>query len=519
MKKHTKIIATIGPASSHPEILLGLHEAGMNAARINMSHGDHAQQAEYIKRIRQLNENFPILLDTRGPEIRTGRMLQSPLQVSAGDLLRLRHTDTRETPDILPVDYPYLNELTPGMRILFDDGLVESEVVENRGDDTVIRISTDGPIGPGKKVTIQGYHVQLPFLTEQDQSDILFAIENHIRLVAASFVRCADDIRDLKSFINEHGADMRIIAKIEHSDAVANLDEILEAADGIMVARGDLGVELPLQEIPGIQKKIIQKCNQAGKPVIVATQMLESMRDNPRPTRAEVNDVAHAILQGADAIMLSAETATGAYPMRSVEMMSLISSQYEKDVKGVIKNFRRKEERGHVGIAPYIAKAAYYASRELDVAAILTPTESGFTARNVSRFKPRCPILAITGDAAVVQLLHLVRGVSPVLDTASVLKLNHYEMSYMLIHQFYESGILSLEDRIIITSGSNLLSKRGTNLLEIYAVKDIIQDKKGNDLDARTSAGKGRGLSAVPGPDTAASNIISLFDPPRSENG
>jgi pyruvate kinase len=491
----------------------------MNAARINMSHGDHAQQAEYIKSVRGLDENFPIILDTKGPEIRTGRMLQNPLQVSAGDLFHLKHVDTQETPDILPVDYPHLHELTPGTRILFDDGLVESQVAENRNGEVVVRISTDGPIGPVKKVTIQGHRVRLPFLTRRDKEDILFAIEHDIRLLAASFVRCGDDIRVLKSFISDHGAGMLIIAKIEHPDAVDNLDEILEEADGIMVARGDLGVELPLQEIPGIQKKIIQKCNQAGKPVIVATQMLESMRDNPRPTRAEVNDVAHAILQGADAIMLSAETATGTYPVRSVEMMSLIARQYENDVKGVIKNFRRKEERGHVGIAPYIAKAAFYASKELDVAAILTPTESGFTAKNVSRFKPTCPILAITGDAAVVQLLHLVRGVFPALDTSAVLKMPHYDMSYTLIHQFYKAGILSLEDRIIITSGSNLLSKRGTNLLEIYAVKDIIQDKKGNNRGIHTAGGKARTLSSNPEPDTTTSNIISAFDPPRSENG
>ena len=477
MKKFTKIVATIGPASCHADILRRLHKAGMNAARINMSHGDTAARETYIREIRALDKTFPIILDTKGPEIRTGRMPAEAAPFSAGDRLRLVFAPSQNAPGLLPVDYPHLGEIKPGTHILFDDGLVESRVIQSGADGPVVRIENDGLIGTGKKVTIQGYRVRLPFMTQQDEKDVLFAIENGIRLVAASFVRCADDVRTLRSFIEGHGATMRIIAKIEHSDAVANLAEILEEADGIMVARGDLGVELPLQEIPGIQKRIIQQCNQAGKPVIVATQMLESMRENPRPTRAEVNDIAHAILQGADAIMLSAETATGAYPVRSVEMMASIALEYEKSVKGVVKKFRRKEDRGQVGIAPYIAKAAFYASKELDVAAILTPTESGFTARNVSRFKPRCPILAITANGAAQQLLHLVWGVFPVLDMQAVLGLPHYDMSYRLIRRFYESGILALEDRIIITSGSNLMSKRGTNLLEIYAVADIIRDK------------------------------------------
>ena len=210
--------------------------------------------------------------------------------------------------------------------------------------------------------------------------------------------------------------------------------------------------------------------------MIVATQMLESMRENPRPTRAEVNDIAHAILQGADATMLSAETATGHYPVRSVEMMRIIAQQYKKDVKGIIKKYRRKEERGQAGIAQYIAKAAFYASGELNTKAILTPTESGFTARNVARFRPKCPILACTKNPMVLQFLHLVWGVFPVLDTEAYLDLKHYDMSYNLICHFFEDGMLSLDDRIIITSGSNLMTKRGTNLLEIYAVRDIVRD-------------------------------------------
>jgi pyruvate kinase len=477
MNNFTKVVATIGPATCHPETIRNLIGAGTNAIRINMSHGNRSSQTEYIQNIRMLDDNFPILIDTKGPEIRTGKMRNNAVDVGVGSTLRLIESANQMEPDTIPVDYPYLDEIPVGTRILFDDGLVESEVVEKKGNALFVRVINDGPIGTGKKVTIQGYRVQLPFLTERDKEDIRFAAEKKIRLMAVSFVRCADDIKSLRSFLAELGTTMMLFSKIETSEAVANLEEILEASDGIMVARGDLGVELPLQEVPEIQNRIIKQCNQAGKPVIVATQMLESMRENARPTRAEVNDVAHAILQGADAIMLSAETATGKYPIRSVEMMRLISNQYEKQVSGIVKKYRRKEEVGRTGIAQYIAKAAYHASEELGAKAILTPTESGFTAMNVSRFKPKCPILASTKDAIIVQLLHLVWGVFPRLDIDATLDLNHYAMSFQLIEHYFKTGVLSRQDRIIIISGSNLMTKRGTNLLEVYSVKDIIEDR------------------------------------------
>jgi len=476
MQKSTKIVATIGPATLHKGTLRELYAAGMNVARINLSHGDRSTQAESIQNLRHLDPHFPIILDTKGPEIRTGRMPSAPLNAVAGTEVRLMYGFCQPAPDAICIDYPYLQEIAPGKRILFDDGLVESEVVHNSGDQLIVRITNSGPIGSGKKVTIQQYRTKLPFLTEHDQEDIRFAVQHGVRLLAASFVRCAQDVQTLRAFIARQGAGMMIIAKIENSDAVTNIKEIIAHADGVMVARGDLGVELPLEEVPGIQEKIIRYCNQAGKPVIVATQMLESMRENPRPTRAEVNDVAQAIQQGADAVMLSAETATGRYPVRSVAMMARIALTYEKRVKSIIHKYRRQEERGQVEIAQYIAKAAYYAAHELDAKAILTPTESGFTARNVARFKPACPVLASTRDPMVLQLLHLVWGVFPMLDTEGFLELPHLDMRYRLISHFFQAGILTLKDRIIITSGSNLMVKRGTNLLEIYAVGDIIRN-------------------------------------------
>ncbi len=474
MQKYTKIIATIGPSTFQPEMLERLQKAGMNAARINMSHGDYETQALYIKNIRTLDENFPILIDTKGPEVRIGIIPDSPLHLAGGSVMRLVNAKVQDAPDVIPVDYPHLDEIKVGTQILFDDGLVESEVIENSTDGLKIKIVNEGPVSTSKKVTIQEYQLRLPFLTERDKEDILFAIEQNVSLIAASFVRSAEDILELKAFLAEHNAKMMIFAKIEQGEAVEDLDRILKYSDGIMVARGDLGVELPLQEVPAVQEKIIRKCNIAGKPVIVATQMLESMRENPRPTRAEVNDIAHAILQGADAIMLSAETATGKYPVRSVEMMYTIALEYEKRTKSVVKKHKKTHEGSRAQIALYIAEAAFYASEELEARAILTPTESGFTARNVSRFRPKCSILASTKDPLVVQFLNLVWGVIPMLDTDGFLDMPHYDMSRNLILKYYRDGLLSEEDNIIITSGSNLLTKRGTNLLEIYAVKEII---------------------------------------------
>jgi pyruvate kinase len=474
MEIFTKIIATIGPASRDPETLRDLSKAGMNAARINLSHGDRRSQADLIGRLRELDPNLAILLDTKGPEIRTAKMVADPTYFHSGQKVVLTHAALAGTVEKIPISYAHLDEIPLETRILFDDGLVEAKVIAKQGAEPVVQILNSGPIGSRKKVTVQGYRVKLPFLTDEDKADITFAVENDIRLIAASFVRCVQDVRQLKAFLEEKGARMRVFSKIEHPDAVEHLPEILQESDGIMVARGDLGVELPLQEVPGIQEKIIRACNNAGKPVIVATQMLESMRTNPRPTRAEVSDIAHAILQGSDAIMLSAETATGKYPVRSVQMMKKIALEYEKQVRGIITKYRRNGETEKNEIAQYIAKAAFYASKDLNVRAILTPTKTGFTAQNVSRFKPKCPIYASTRDTTALQHLQLVWGVAPLLDRETADDESHDCTYYNLVRKCYDAGLLDRDDRIIITSGSKLINKRGTNLLEIYNVSDII---------------------------------------------
>jgi pyruvate kinase len=475
MEKFTKIIGTIGPATNSPEMIQKLANEGMNIARINFSHGDPATRLKSIKNIRLCDDNLAIMGDSKGPEIRTGDMQGKGITLSEGSRLAITKDVVMGTSEMITVHYPHLSKIAKGCRILFDDGLIETMVIDKKKGSLVVEVLNDGILKDKKSVTIIGHKVKLPFLTDQDKEDILFAVENHIHVLAASFVRCKEDIRELKSFLIRNCAEMMIIAKIEHPDAVENIDAIIEESDGIMVARGDLGVELPLEDVPGIQSQIIKKCNTAGKPVIVATQMLESMRENPRPTRAEVSDIAQAILQGADAIMLSAETATGKYPVRAVQMMKRIAQKYETRARRPLREKEPDSEIGRNEIARFIATAAYYASENLDARAILTPTESGFTARNVSRFKPKCPIFASTRSNAVLQWLHLSRGVVPMLEAEEV---TSDDMAFNLVLQCYEKGLLDMDDRVIIISGVKMVKKGGTNLLEIYVVSDILANIK-----------------------------------------
>ncbi len=475
MEKFTKIIATIGPVSSSPEMIRKLRNAGMNAARINLSHGDMTSRQDYIDNIRNVSDDIAIILDTKGPEIRTGEMTNGSVELTDGQSLVLTNKSLPGTSEKITINFPSLKEIPIGARILIDDGLIESEVKDICDDGLVVKILDGGILGSNKTISIKGYTVNLPFLTEKDKDDILFAVQNNITIIAASFVRSKQDIRELRSFFIRHKADMMIISKIEHSKAVENMDDIIDESDGIMVARGDLGMDLPLEEVPGIQLEIINKCNRLGKPVIVATQMLESMREHPRPTRAEVSDVANAILQGSDAIMLSAETATGRYPVRAVEMMEKIALKYDIKVKGIyFQDPTGKLEQDSV--ARFIARSAYYASRDLNARAIMTPTESGFTARNVSRFRPKCPLIAGTRSRSVFLQLQLSWGVYPIYIPEKLALPD--DMAFTLVLHSYEKGMVNMEDRIIITAGYKLLEKGGTNLMEIYTVNEVLARKK-----------------------------------------
>ncbi len=473
MKKFTKIVATIGPSSGNVEMIRRLYNAGMDVVRINMSHGEKDKILQHIDAVRQVSDSLAIMLDTKGPEIRTGEVEKDAIELNEGNRMTLTSKKCMGTCDCITVDYPYMDQISKGSYILMDDGLIEAEVIGKNGNDLSVEIKNGGTLGSRKTVSVKGHNVKLPFLKETDKEDILFGIENSIALIAASFVRCKEDVRELRSLLIKHGSNAMIISKIEHGEAVRNIDEIIRESDGIMVARGDLGVELPLEQVPRIQAEIIRTCNRLGKPVIVATQMLESMRENPRPTRAEVSDIAQAILQGADAIMLSAETAIGKYPVKAVETMVKIAREYDVRVKGVISQVDKNDMIGEDSVAQFVAKAAYYGSIDLDTRAILTPTESGFTARNVSRFKPHCPILATTRDINVMRQLMLSWGVYPMLEKEHFS--NTDDMTNSLVLKSYEKGLLDTTDRIVITSGNKLLEKGGTNHLEIYTVEDILE--------------------------------------------
>ncbi|MFO7711226.1 MAG: pyruvate kinase, partial [Candidatus Woesearchaeota archaeon] len=361
-----------------------------------------------------------------------------------------------------------VGEIADGTIVYLDDGLISAKV--NNGQ---IKVLNDGFLGNKKSVTFKEHDAKLPFLTEKDKEDIRFGISKGLDFVAASYVRNAEDIRELRSILESAESRMGIIAKIEHCNSVRNIGEIIELADGIMVARGDLGVEMDLEKVPSIQRKITKECNLIGKPVIVATQMLESMTHSPRPTRAEVSDVSHAILQGADAIMLSGETAQGKHPVEAVQTMARIAGVYDTKIQNVFHEPLGEMDHDNLNeITLFITKAAYLASKTINVSAILTPTESGYTARKVARFRPKCPILAITRDKTVSRQLNLVWGVYPVFEPTEYSNVESYVNDLVVMGR--DMNFLKKGEMFVMTAGHKLHEAGTTNLLEIYKVDDIL---------------------------------------------
>ncbi|KUK34700.1 MAG: Pyruvate kinase, partial [Caldanaerobacter subterraneus] len=403
--RRTKIVCTIGPASEDYNILRKLIEKGMNVARLNFSHGDFEEHGARIDNIKKIREEFglpvAILLDTKGPEIRTGKFKNGGVELKEGQTFVITTRDVLGDETICSVSYKGLpQDVERGSRILIDDGLISLKVTDVKGEDIVCIVENSGPVKDHKGVNVPGVKLNLPALTQKDVDDIEFGIQKGIDIIAASFVRKAADVLAIRRLLEENKAEhILIIAKIENREGVENIDEIIKVSDGIMVARGDLGVEIPLEEIPIVQKMIIQKCNKAGKPVITATQMLDSMMRNPRPTRAEVTDVANAILDGTDAIMLSGETAQGKYPIEAFETMAKIAEKTEAYV-----GYRDIIDRNidtNVSITNAISHATCTTARDIGAAAIITCTKSGYTARMVSRYRPQAPIIATTPSESV----------------------------------------------------------------------------------------------------------------------
>ena len=471
--KKTKIVCTVGPACETEEILKDMISAGLNVTRLNFSHGDYAEHGAriaMIKKVRQaLDLPVAILLDTKGPEIRTGDFKEKEVFLLEGQEFTLTTRDILGDNSICSISYKGLpDDVNAGDTILIDDGLVELKVHNvTGGEDIHCIVQNNGVVKNHKGINVPGIHINMPPITEKDKADIEFGIENDIDFIAASFVRKPEDVLAIREFLKENGAGhIQIISKIENGKGIDNIDEIIDVSDGIMVARGDLGVEVPAEDLPLIQKQIIRKCNKVGKPVITATQMLDSMIRNPRPTRAEVTDVANAILDGTDAIMLSGETAAGKYPVESVASMSQIARRTEEAMDYLKLLADRKSERDSA-VTDAISHATCNIAMSLGASAILTGTSSGYTARMVSKFRPKQPIVATTTDARVQRRLCLSWGVYCILlpSVESTDDLINKTVSKALEHGRVNEG-----DIVVITAGIPVGVGGTTNLIKAHVV-------------------------------------------------
>lgn len=490
--RKTKIVCTIGPASESIELLEELIDAGMNVARLNFSHGDHAEHKARIDRInevaRKKGKVVGILLDTRGPEIRTHSMKDGQVELVTGQKISISMTEVEGTGDVFSVTYEKLIEdVEDGSVILLDDGLVELVVTGKDEAKGLIHtnVVNSGLLENKKGVNVPGVEIQLPGMTEKDSKDILFGIQENVDFIAASFVRRASDVQEIRGLLEANGGSkLQIIPKIENREGVDNIDEILMVSDGLMVARGDLGVEIPSEEVPLIQKKLIEKCNQAGKPVITATQMLDSMQHNPRPTRAEASDVANAILDGSDAIMLSGETAAGQYPVESVKTMAKIALHTEEavDYRSVVST-RRREKQGNMTEA--IGQSAAYTALNLNVKAVIAPTRSGHTAKMIAKYRPGCPVIAVTTSEEISKKLSLVWGIYPIVgeNVSSIDEVLQESVEESVKHQYVGHG-----DVVIITAGLPVGEIGTTNLMKIHVIGDLLA--KGQGIGKTAAYGK-----------------------------
>ncbi len=454
--KKTKIICTMGPNTNNRELLKSLAENGMDIARFNFSHGDHDEQKgrmDLLKGIREeIGKPIAILLDTKGPEIRTGLLKdEKKVNLSEGDIYTFTSEDIIGDEKRGHITYEGLaDDLVVGNKILVDDGLLEFEVIEINGKEIVCKVINGGELGMRKGVNVPNVCVNLPGLTEKDRNDILFGIEQGIDFIAASFVRSADAVKEIRELLKENNAShIQIIAKIENAEGINNIDEIIHYSDGIMVARGDLGVEIEPDKLPNLQKMIIKKCNEKYKPVITATQMLDSMMRNPRPTRAEVSDVANAIYDGTDAVMLSGETAAGKYPLEALKMMAQIAESTEEhlDYEATMRN---KELHRKKGIASAVGFSAVATAKSLNAKLIVAPTVSGATARLISNFKPSTQIVGISPNEATVRKMQIYWGVLPILSNEEDTTEDIINKAISIVK---ERGLAQKDDLIVLTAG------------------------------------------------------------------
>ncbi|EIQ7160748.1 pyruvate kinase [Enterococcus faecalis] len=471
--KKTKIVCTIGPASESVDMLVDLINAGMNVCRLNFSHGDYEEHGARIKNIREAvkitGKRVAILLDTKGPEIRTNDMENGAITMKIGDSVRISMTEVLGTNEKFSITYPELiNDVNVGSHILLDDGLIDLEVtdIDRDANEIVTVVKNEGVLKNKKGVNVPGVSVNLPGITEKDANDIRFGIGQGIDFIAASFVRRASDVLEITKILEEENAThIQIIPKIENQEGIDNIDEILKVSDGLMVARGDMGVEIPTEDVPVVQKALIKKCNALGKPVITATQMLDSMQRNPRPTRAEANDVANAIYDGTDAVMLSGETAAGDYPLEAVQTMARIAVRTEETL--VNQDSFALKLYSKTDMTEAIGQSVGHTARNLGIQTIVAATESGHTARMISKYRPKAHIVAITFSEQKARSLSLSWGVyATVADKPS----STDEMFNLASKVSQEEGYASEGDLIIITAGVPVGEKGTTNLMKIQMI-------------------------------------------------
>ena len=487
MLKKTKIVCTLGPSSNTPEIIEKMIKAGMNVARFNFSHGSHEEHKQRIDMVRAVSQKLGIpvalLLDTKGPEIRLGKFKNGSIMMEAGKDFTLTARDVEGDETIASMNYKELpQDVKAGDHILLSDGLVNLEVVSVEGQDIHTKILNSGKMSDRKRVAVPGIAINLPAVSETDAADIEFGCRMNMDWIAASFIQRGKDVLTIRKILEKHDSHMKIISKIECQAAVNNIDDIIKMSDGIMVARGDLGVEVPAEEVPMLQKVLIHKCQAAGKPVITATQMLESMCNNPRPTRAETSDVANAILDGTDAIMLSGETAGGLYPVEAVETMARVATFTES-------NFTPKSyedvDAESATTTESIGKAVVKIAQDLHAAAIIASTERGGTAQMISKFRPACPIVAVSPHEAIVRRLQLNWGVQAVTgkeasDTDAVVD--------NAIFAALDNDLIKAGDLVVLTAGVPVAKAGSTNMIRVQVVGDVLL--RGTGIGRNSAIGK-----------------------------
>ena len=487
MLKKTKIVCTLGPSSNTPEIIEKMIKAGMNVARFNFSHGSHEEHKQRIDMVRAASKKLGIpvalLLDTKGPEIRLGKFKNGSIMMEAGNKFTLTARDVEGDETIASMNYKELpQDVKAGDHILLSDGLVNLEVVSVEGEDIHTKILNSGKMSDRKRVAVPGIAINLPAVSETDAADIEFGCRMNMDLIAASFIQRGKDVLTIRKLLEKHNSEMKIISKIECQAAVNNIDEIIKMSDGIMVARGDLGVEVPAEEVPMLQKVLIRKCHEAGEPVITATQMLESMCNNPRPTRAETSDVANAIIDGTDAIMLSGETAGGLYPVEAVETMARVATFTES-------NFTSRpfedDDSESATTTESIGKAVVKIAKDLHAAAIIASTERGGTAQMISKFRPDCPIVAVSPHEAIVRRLQLNWGVQAINGKEAV---DSDAVVDNAIFAALDNDLIKAGDLVVLTAGVPVAKAGSTNMIRVQVVGDVLL--RGTGIGRKAAVGK-----------------------------